>query len=104
MGDSVSRRAGSPRYPIRGQRVNGHLHNWAPIQMPDYTILYFIGEDADGNRSMDEAVRVYPDPARDHQMLLPSRHDIKFEGISTRVQGATLYFTETSGHELTVQV
>lgn len=91
---------------IRAARseFNGHLHNWAPIQMGDYTIMYFIGEDADGRRNMDEAVRVWADPNRGHDLLTPSRHDIKFEGKSARVQAATLYFTEPSGAEFAVEV
>jgi hypothetical protein len=83
---------------------NGHLHNWAPIQMDDYTILYFIGEDADGRRNMDEAVRVYRDAARGHDILTPCRHELKFEGKSTRIESATLFFTEPSGAELVVEV
>ncbi len=72
--------------------------------MGDYTILYFIGEDAGGKRNMDEAVRVFPDPDRSEALLLPTRHEIEFDGKSTRVQAATLYFTEPSGPEFAVQV
>lgn len=92
---------------IRGARTqfNGFLHNWATIQMPDHTILYFIGEDAHERRTMDEAVRLRPGaPLGEFEDVRPARHDIEFHAGGSRVKSAVLTFANPSGTPAAVQV
>ena len=36
----------------------GHFHNWIPMQFPDYMLKVYFDEDAEGNRTLEEAVKV----------------------------------------------
>lgn len=83
----------------------GRLHNWATMQFPDYTILYFIGEEGDGTRTFEEAVRLYPfETGREMEHLGHPRHEIEFKSGTRELKRATIYFTEPSGKELPVRV
>lgn len=37
----------------------GYFHNWIPMQFDNHMIKVMIDEDADGNRTVEEAVRIY---------------------------------------------
>jgi len=45
------------------------LWNYAPMQFDDFSIIYICQEEADGTRTIEEAVRVWADPARPAEWL-----------------------------------
>ena len=42
----------------RPQGTFGHFHNWIPMQFDDFMIKVYFDEDAQGNRMLEEAVKV----------------------------------------------
>jgi hypothetical protein len=81
----------------------GFFHNWINMQFPDFTILVFIQEDADGRRTHEEAVRVYPfDSGRELEHIGTPRHTIEFRSGTRELKRATLTFAHPSGKDLTV--
>ncbi len=45
------------------------MWNYVPMQFADHSILVLIQEEGDGHRTMDEAVRIWHDPAREPEWL-----------------------------------
>jgi hypothetical protein len=45
------------------------MWNYAPMQFDDYSLLYIVQEDPNGDRPVEEAVRIWNDPARGHEWL-----------------------------------
>jgi hypothetical protein len=45
------------------------MWNYAPMQFDDYSLLYIVQEDPNGERPVEEAVRIWNDPARGHENL-----------------------------------
>lgn len=45
------------------------MWNYAPMQFKDYAILYILQEEPDGKRPMEEAFRIWVDPAREPEWL-----------------------------------
>ncbi len=58
--------------------VMGGMWNYMPIDFGDHTIIYMCHEEADGNRPLEEAVRIWADPSRPADWLgRPEwRHDM----------------------------
>ena len=48
--------------------------NYAPMQFDDFSILYLVQEDADGEREIEEAARIWHDPARGVEHLGRPEH------------------------------
>jgi len=84
--------------------VVGGLWSYAPMQFEDYAILYICQENADGSRVLEEAVRIWVDPAKKPDLL--GRPEFTFELVSgTRlVRRATLHLHEPDGRSLDVAV
>ena len=40
------------------ERAHGFFHNWMPMQFEDYMIKTFIEEGPDGERQMEEGIKV----------------------------------------------
>jgi hypothetical protein len=79
------------------------MHNWAPIQFPDHELLYFVMEDGAGRRSLQEAVRVWPEstghPPDD---LGRPEHELNFDRSTRALRGGTIRFPEAKGGEMAV--
>ena len=45
------------------------MWNYAPMQFDEYSLLYIVQEDPSGERAVEEAVRIWNDPARGHEAL-----------------------------------
>src|ERR1700690_1809470 len=48
------------------------MWNYAPMQFDDYSLLYIVQEEPTGHRALEEAVRIWNDPARGHEWLRPA--------------------------------
>lgn len=84
---------------------SGFFWNYAPMQFPDYSILYIVQEEPDGTRLIEEAVRVHPEGSgRSPEPLGHPRHDLEFAPGTRTITRATLHFEEPGGGELAVGV
>lgn len=81
-----------------------NMWNYAPMQFEDHSILYIAQEWADGTRTLEEAVRVWNDPARPPEQLGRPEHDHTFEPGSRMVASSRLSFPEAPGGPLEVDV
>jgi hypothetical protein len=81
----------------------GMFWHYCPIQFPDFTILYIAGEDADGKRTHEEAVRLYPfGSGREPERLGSPRHAIEFRSGTREATHARLWIPEAGGRELVI--
>ncbi|HKA92945.1 MAG TPA: hypothetical protein VKE97_04020, partial [Acidimicrobiia bacterium] len=49
----------------QGEGQLGGMWNYAPMQFPEFSLLYILNEQDDGERPTEEAVRIWADPARE---------------------------------------
>jgi hypothetical protein len=76
---------------------------YTPIQFEDHSILCIIQEDEKGRRVLEEAVRVWPDPAREPEYLgRPDYQPVYVEGTRDVVT-ATLSFSPPGGRPFEVR-
>ena len=57
----------------QGEGQMGGMWNYSPMQFDDYSILYIVNEADDGERVLEEAVRIWNDPAREPRAARPAR-------------------------------
>lgn len=99
------RPVGEPEPPgIQASKTpSGFYWNYAPMQFPDYSIMYIAQEEPDGTRLLEEAVRVWPEASgRAPEALGRPEHELRFRPATREVTGGTLSFTEPSGRPLEV--
>jgi hypothetical protein len=80
------------------------LWNYAPIQFRDHSILYIVQETAEGEREMEEAVRIWHGGDRPPEELGRPEHDHKFRSGTRYVESSVLSFPDAPGGPLTVDV
>jgi hypothetical protein len=74
----------------------GHFHNWIPMQFDDFMIKVYFDEDAHGNRSMEEAVRVPKLGSNESVVHLGSpKHEITFKPGTREIAQTILTFAHT---------
>jgi hypothetical protein len=101
------RPVGEPEPPgIAASKIpGGFFWNYAPMQFPDFSILYIVQEETDGRRVLEEAVRVWPESTgRAPEHLGVPSHDIEWASGTRVAKRATLHFTEPGGRPLDVHV
>ncbi len=98
------RGVGEPEPP--GYRPPGggtFFWNWACIQMPGYTILYTVSEEADGRRWNDSSVRLWPIDSGKEPDHLRSVHHLEFISGTRQLKRATLEMTEEGGRGFKIE-
>ena len=86
-----------------GQMVG--LWNYAPMQFEDHQIFYICQEEPDGTRTLEEAIRVWNDPAREPEPLgRPEWKHTLVRGTRRIDTPSTLSFPEAPGGGFTVTV
>jgi hypothetical protein len=81
----------------------GFFHNWINMQFPDFTVLVYIQEDADGRRTHEEAVRVFPyDSSLEMEHIGTPRHKLEFRSGTRELERATITFAHPSGKDIVV--
>lgn len=88
------RPVGEPEPPgRRATQAPAMFWNYAPMQFPDFSILYICQETPEGHRLLEEAVRVWPESAgRAPEALGRPEHELEFESGTRTVKRATLRF------------
>ncbi len=101
------RPVGEPEPPGRrsGGGPGGFLWIYSTMQFDDFTILCILQEDRTGRRSLEQAVRIWPEAAeRDPEPLGQVHHELEFAAGSRRVSAARLTFTPVQGPVLTIAI
>jgi len=80
------------------------LWNYAPMQFPDHSILYILNETDAGERLMEEAVRIWADPAREPEWLGRPDFEHTLQKGTRIVTKSRLHFPEAPGGGFTVDV
>ncbi|MCD0451280.1 hypothetical protein LO762_19055 [Actinocorallia sp. API 0066] len=99
------RPVGEPE-PLGVQVKNAGTFYWmyAPMQFEDHAILTIVQEDEKGRRLLEEALRVWSDPAREAEYLgRPEYRPVYAEGTRD-VVSATISFAPPGGEPFDVQV
>ena len=74
----------------------GFFHQWIPMQFEDYMIKVFMQEDHEGNRLMEEAVKVYHYGGQEEREDLGKpTHDIQFKAGTREIEKAVISFSES---------
>lgn len=93
------RPVGEPEAPgIRATepRAHGFFHNWLPMQFDDYLLKVYIEEGPDGERTLEEAVKVYNFGIdKPHELLGSPAHRMTYHSGTREVAGATIGFAHS---------
>ncbi len=100
------RPVGEPEHPgIRqGELQLDGMWNYAPMQFNDFTILYICHERNDGERPLEEAVKIWNDPAREPEPLGRPESEHVFRKGTRYIEGSILSFPQAPGGGLEVKV
>jgi hypothetical protein len=100
------RPVGEPEHPgiRRGEGQLDGMWNYAPMQFRDFSILYLCHERDDGTRPLEEAVRIWHEPARPPEPLGRPEHTHVFRKGTRFIERSTLSFPAAPGGPLEVRV
>lgn len=90
-----------------GIRTEGQMTgmwNYAPMQFEDHSILYMVNEHVDGTRAIEEAMRIWHDPARQPEWLGRPDHDAVVTPGTRAIESSTLSFPDAPGGGFSVAV
>ena len=77
----------------------GHFHNWIPMQFDDFMIKVYFDEDANGNRHMEEAVKVPKLGSNEPIIHLGSpKHEISFKSGTREIAKTRLTLRPHRSH------
>jgi len=100
------RPVGEPEHPgIRqGEGQMDGMWNYAPMQFDDFSILYICQERNNGERLLEEAVRIWNDPVREPEWLGRPEHQHHFRSGTRYIESSTLSFPDAPGGGFNVRV
>jgi len=83
---------------IRGNegQMSG-MWNYSPMQFDDHAIIYIVQETNEGERLLEEAVRVWSDPAREAEWLGRPEYAHVLEPGTRMIEGSEIHFPEAPG-------
>jgi len=100
--------------PIRGEAPGryeaeagepGFYWLWVPMCFPDHFVMVIVQEDARGERSMNEAVRVWPESAgRGDEKLGWPLADITYRSGTRMPVAATLHLVDPQRNPVTIEI
>ena len=99
------RPVGEPEPPGIHATTQGSMHGmwcYCPMQFDDHSVLCIINEHNDGSRELEEAVRVWADPARAPEPLGRPEHDHRFNAARDFIDRGVLRFPDAPGGALEV--
>jgi hypothetical protein len=80
------------------------MWNYAPMQFDDFALLYICHERNDGERPLEEAVRIWNDPAREPEWLGRPESEHVFRMGTRYIESSILSFPQAPGGGLEVKV
>ncbi len=78
----------------QGVNVMSGMWNYFPMQFDDHAVVYMLHETDDGERPLQEAVRVWADPERPIDHLGRPEHDHRFVSGTRVLAGSTISLPE----------
>ena len=100
------RPVGEPEHPgIRqGELSMSGMWNYSPMQFADHSILYILQETNAGVRELEEAVRIWSDPARPIEQLGRPEYEHALVRGTRLIERSTLRFPQAPGGGFEVKV
>lgn len=80
------------------------MWNYAPMQFDDHSIIYICNEHNDGERVLEEAVRIWRDPDKAPEWLGRPEHDHVIEPGTRLIKSSVLSFPEAPEGHFDVEV
>jgi hypothetical protein len=99
------RPVGEQEHPgIRGSegQLTG-MWNYSPMQFDDFSLLYMLNETSRGERMIEEAVRIWSDPARDPEHLGRPDYDHRLRAGTRMIESSMIHFPHAPGGALSVR-
>ncbi|GAB3319162.1 hypothetical protein [Haliea atlantica] len=90
-----------------GTPIMEGMWNYAPMQFDDFSILYIVNEHNDGQRVLEDAVRVWKDPARETEWLGRPEHEhhlVVAKPYQSFIDRSVIRFPDAPGGPLEVAV
>jgi hypothetical protein len=98
------RPVGEPEPPgIQAKNAGTFYWLYAPMQFEDHSILCIVQEDEKGRRLLEEAVRVWPDEAREAEYLGRPDYRPVYKDGTREVTTATIAFSPPGGEPFAVR-
>lgn len=92
-----------PGIGVKVQRSHGFFHNWIPMQFDDFLLKVFFEEDAEGNRLIEESVKVYNTGlGKENESMGTPRHEFTYRSGTRELEKAVIRFDHPSGQEISV--
>jgi hypothetical protein len=79
------------------------MWNYSPMQFDDHAILYILNETNTGERPLEEAVRIWSDPARPHEWLGRPEYEHVLKRGTRMIERSVLRFPEAPGGPIEVK-
>jgi hypothetical protein len=98
------RPVGEPEHPgIRGAegQLTG-MWNYSPMQFDDHSILYILNETDDGQRVLEEAIRIWNDGRREPEWLGRPEYDHRLTPGTRMIEHSTIAFPDAPGGRFSV--
>ncbi|MGB6836155.1 MAG: hypothetical protein WBF66_00440 [Dehalococcoidia bacterium] len=99
------RPVGDPEPPsaLTARGLRNFFWQWAPMQFPDFSIMYTITEEADGRPWHQSAQRVYPyAAAREPQELTILGHELRLKPGTRLFNGGRVFLAEGGSNRLEI--
>ncbi|MCU1504753.1 MAG: hypothetical protein JWM12_4107 [Ilumatobacteraceae bacterium] len=99
------RPVGEPEPVVRraGEETGGFLWLYCTMQFESSTVICILQEDRHGARSLEQAVRVWTDPAREPEAYSHIEHDIEFVSGTRRVEVLRLHMRDGNDRSITIE-
>ncbi|NRA97746.1 MAG: hypothetical protein HRU14_16235, partial [Planctomycetes bacterium] len=98
------RQVGEPVPPgitVTQQRSAGFFHNWIPAQFDDFMVKLMFDEDADGQRMLDEAAKVYNIGVdKPTERFGPPRHEFAYKSGTREIEKAVIRFRDSEDRDM----
>lgn len=87
------RPSGEPVPDGRPAASEGFWWNWIPVDLGDQALMVIAQENADGQRFLNEAIRVFADDRKPEQLGWPE-FEVRYTSGTRRPEGATLHLVD----------
>lgn len=82
----------------------GFFHTWVPLQLDDALLKLFVDEDMDGNRQVEESVKVHTFEAGGAvEQMGPPRFEFHYRSGTRELERAVIEVEDPSGKTLTIR-
>jgi hypothetical protein len=92
-----------PGIGVKVERSHGFFHNWLPMQFDDFLFKVFFEEDENGDRFMEESIKIYNSGlGKANELMGTPRHHFTYRSGTRELEKARIDFAHPSGREVSV--